>query len=816
MNINKIMQCTLLSILIIQVLTAQNNTTIKGTLKNKENLNIVGATVILTKVLNSSIVKASISDKAGNFEFENIKNDTLIATISYVGYATYTTPIIMVSEASSLINIGEIILTPIAKTMEAATVVAQKLFVTQKIDRTIIRPDALISNAGVSVLDVLEKAPGIMVDMNGIISLKGKSGVMIFIDDKATYLAAADLSAYLKSLPAGSVENIEIIPNPPAKYDAAGNAGIINIRLKKNIAKGFNGGINIGYGQGTYSRTNNSTNFNYRINKINFFSNFSINQNKSYQDLTIERNYFSANGAPTSKFTQNSLLIPTANALNAKMGVDCYINKKTTLGLVLSAFKNQTKRTVNNNASIKDGNNTLINLVEATNPLQSVLKNGSINVNMQHKIDTKGKEITANIDHIEYRSKINQLLTNRLLQTNGQVISNTVLASYLPSNIAIQTAKVDYTQPIKKGGIFEAGLKTSFVKTINIADFNDIVNTVSTPNYDFSNNFKYNENIHAAYLNYNRDFKHISLQLGFRVENTNIKGYQLGNPVVKDSSFKRSYTNTFPTLFLQYKADSVDKNVFGISLGRRIDRPNYKDLNPFSYPLDRYTYYGGNPFLQPTFSYNVEATYTYKSNVTATLEYSVANNVINETNEQRGTIYYSRPGNFAKQISYGISLSGNKKITKWWTFQYYTTYSNSKFKSTVYGQNLNDSKWYWVAAPTNQFVLSKLWSAELSGSYQTKILSGQFIVYPIGNVRVGVAKQLLQTKGTLKLNVSDVFYTNQIKGDIRNLANANANWFSYLDSRVVTVSFSYRFSKGQNLRLRQTGGSEVEQKRAKG
>ena len=199
MNINKIMQCTLLSILIIQVLPAQNNTTIKGTLKNKENLNIVGATVILTKVLNSSIVKASISDKAGNFEFENIKKDTLIATISYVGYATYTTPIIMVSEASSLINIGEIILTPIAKTMEAATVVAQKLFVTQKIDRTIIRPDALISNAGVSVLDVLEKAPGIMVDMNGIISLKGKSGVMIFIDDKATYLAAADLSAYLKS-----------------------------------------------------------------------------------------------------------------------------------------------------------------------------------------------------------------------------------------------------------------------------------------------------------------------------------------------------------------------------------------------------------------------------------------------------------------------------------------------------------------------------------------------------------------------------------------------------------------------------------------
>lgn len=788
---------------------------LKGSIKNKQNEVVVGATAILTKAKNGIIIKSAISDIDGKFEFENIKFDTLKLSISFVGFEKYTSEAIILNESSPNKALESITLSPASNELQAVSVTAQKAFVVQKIDRTVVTPDALISNAGITSLEVLEKAPGVSVDMNGNISLKGKTGVMVFIDDKPSYLAAADLANYLRSLPSSSIETIEIMTNPPAKYDAAGNAGVINIKLKKNRSMGFNGGINLAYGQGRYGRTNNSMNFNYRINKFNFFSNLSVNENNSYQDLTIERRYFGASGEALSTFKQNSYLQPKAGSQNLKLGVDFYANKNTTWGLVVSGFRNPRKQRINNNAQITDGKNVITGLVEANNPVDGLLKNGSVNLNVTHKIGAKGKEITANIDNIVYNSSLEQTLTNRLLQPDRTFISESVLQSSLPSEISIKAAKVDYSQPLAKGGKFEAGLKSSLVNTSNIANFYDIVAGKRTPNYEFSNNFKYDENINAAYLNYSKDFKKISVQAGLRFENTNIEGNQLGNVVVKDSSFTRHYSNLFPTFYLQYRADTLGKHVFGLSLGRRIDRPNYKDMNPFTYPLDRFTYYGGNPFLQPTFSYNLQLTHTFNNFLTTALEYSQADNVINETNEQRGNIYYSRPGNFAKQVSYGISVNGAYPIAKWWTLQLYTAYMNNTFTSQVYTETLDDSRWYWVVMPTNQFVINKLWSAELSGNYQTKVLSGQFIVYPVGQIRAGISRKILKEKGSLKLNVSDVFYTNQIKGDIRNIANASANWFSYLDSRVGTLSFSYRFSKGQNLKVRQSGGSESEQKRVK-
>jgi iron complex outermembrane recepter protein len=775
----------------------------------------VGATVLLLKAKNGLVLKSAITDTDGKFELEKLKFDTCKLTITFVGVEKYTSETLILNTEKPNIDLGQIVLTPSTTELKEVSVTAQKAFVVQKIDRTVITPDALISNAGITSLEVLEKAPGVMVDMNGNISFKGKTGVMVFIDDKPSNLAAADLANYLRSLPSSMIETIELMTNPPAKYDAAGNAGIINIKLKKNRSMGFNGGINLAYGQGRHSRTNNSVNFNYRINKFNFFSNASVNQNNSYQDLTIERRYFTPLGAPLSTFTQNSLLEPKGNGLNLKLGLDFYATKNTTWGLVLSGFRNATHRDVTNNATITDGKNALTGLVEATNPVDAVLKNGSINLNFTHKIDNKGKEITANIDNIVYKANAEQTLTNRLLQPNRTFISQSVLQSSLPSTINIKAAKVDFSTPMQPGAKFEAGAKTSLVSTSNIADFFDINGSNRTPNYEFSNNFNYDENINAAYINISQDLKKLSIQLGLRFENTNIKGNQLGNIVVKDSAFTRNYSNFFPTFYLQYRVDTVSKHVFGLSIGRRIDRPNYKDMNPFTYPLDRFTYYGGNPFLQPTFSYNMELSHTFKSFLTTTLEFSQASDVINETNEQRGNIYYSRPGNFAKQIAYGVSISGAYPIKKWWTLQLYTAYMNNTFRSQVYTETLNDSRWYWVFMPTNQFTINKLWSAELAGNYQTKVLSGQFIVYPIGQIRAGISRKIMKEKATLKLNVSDVFYTNQIKGDIRNIANASANWFSYLDSRVGTLAFSYRFSKGQNLKVRASGGSESEQKRVK-
>lgn len=803
--------------LVILLLTfscfSQKSSIINGTIISVDNKPIPGVTVLIIHETKLETIKAALSDGDGKFESEINTVNSFRLWIKHLGYEDYLSEVYTISGES--IVIPKITLKATNQVLNEVTITKQKPFIVQKIDRIVVTPDALITNAGSTALEVLEKAPAVNVDMNGNISIRGKSGVQVFIDDKPSYLSAADLASYLRSIPSSSIDVIEIMVNPPARYDAAGNAGIINIKLKKNRAKGFNGGINLSYGQGRYMRTNNSINFNYRIQNWNFFSNLGINNNQSYQDLTIKREYFTPTGERSSVFTQNSFITPNSSGNSLRLGTDFYATKKTTLGIVLSGFINPSTRNTFNNATIQDQNLQVVSLVEASNPMKTQFNNGSVNLNLSHKVNDKGEELAVNVDNIVYDSKVSQSLQNNTYTPERVLTGSSLLDSRLPSDVKIMAAKVDYLGVKVKGATVDFGTKTSYVKTNNLADFSDVNNGVSTPNYEFSNDFTYRERIHAVYANCSKEYKKVSLEIGLRLEQTNVKGYQAGNPIVADSTFNIKYTNLFPTFYFQYRVDSLQNNVIGLSLGRRIDRPNYKDLNPFTYPMDRFTFYGGNPFLKPTFSYNADLSHTYKQYLTTTLSYSYIDNIINETNEQRGNIYYSRPGNFDKQISYGISVNGTFVLKKWWTLQCYVAGMNNRFESRVYSQNLDDSKWYWVFMPTNQFVINKKWTAELSGQYQTKLLSGQFLISPIGSVRAGIATRILKDKGSLKLNVSDVFYTNQIQGQIRNIQNATASWYSFLDSRVVTISFSYRFSKGENLRVRQSGSSETEQKRVK-
>lgn len=792
----------------------QNFIDIKGEIVNDRNEKLFGVTVFLLAADNEQTIKAAFTDNEGKFEFNQVKVTSFRISIQGMGYMKKISQIFTAGTSSEVI-LPTILIEEQVEALNEVVVTSQKSFVAQKADRIIVDPNALITNAGLSAFEVLEKAPSVTIGFNNSIAIRGKNGVMVLINNKPTNLTVDDLVSYLKAIPASEIERIEIMNNPPAMYDAAGNAGIINIILKKNSVKGTNGSVNVSYGQGKYERKNTSFNLNYRIEKWNFFTSLNSGQNKSFQDLTITRNYFTPSGVLSSVFTQNSYITPNSKNNSFKIGTDFYATSKTTFGIVWNGFSNPSQRNTSNTATVLDGNSQLVNTISSENPMEVDFKNSSFNLNMNHKLKESGQEIAVNLDNISYDSKVAQNLMNQTFNATNQLVDSSQLVSKLPSDIKIKTANVDYTGIQFKGGKLDLGVKSSFVRTRNVANFEDVVDGVRTPNYDFSNDFAYKENINATYVNYAKEFTKFSIQLGLRLENTNIKGYQAGNPVVADSTFHIKYTNLFPTLYVQYKLDTIQKHVVGLSMGRRINRPNYKDLNPFTYPIDRFTFYGGNPYIKPTFSYNVDVSHTFKNYFTTTLMYSYTNDVISETNEQRGTIYYSRPGNFDTEISYGISVNGVFKIKKWWTLNLYTSYLNAIYKSEVYTEKLNDSNWNWVIMPTNQFVINDTWSAELSGQYQNGLLSGQFFVSPVGSVRAGISKKILKDKGVIKLNASDVFYTNQIEGQIRNIANANASWYSLFDSRVVTFTFSYRFSKGENLKVRQTGASQEEQKRVK-
>lgn len=770
--------------------------------------------VQLYKFKDSSLVKTSLSDVNGKFEFDLIKKDSFYLIINQPGFQIYKSTLITFNENSNLITLEPIsLLANNINQVKGIKVKAKTNFIEKYAEKTVVNPDALISSAGLNALEMLERAPGVLVDLNGNISLKGKQGVMIFIDDKPTYLSSADLSNYLKSIPASSIASIEIMLTPPAKYDAAGNAGIINIKMKKTITKGFNGGLSNSIGIGRYPRSNNSMNLNYRINKFNFFSQWSYVFNQSYQDLTIERNYYQSNGNLNSRFKQNNYIKKQNSNINGKIGVDYYLSKKSTIGFSIGGFNNHANNSSNNFAEIKNGLLELQSIVKAENPNKRKFKHLNYNLNYDLKIDSTGKNLSSNFDYLTYNSMMNQSLLSMYYNPDFTYNFKNNLVSDLPSSIQIISGKIDYLHPLKNGAIIETGVKSSAIKTDNTANFFDERNDSLFVNNDFSNQFIYNENINAAYINYSKSKNKWSLQSGLRYENTNIKGNQLGNAIKKDSSFIREFNNLFPTFFFSYKLDSFDVHQLGLSYGRRIDRPNYQDMNPFTYPMDRFTLYSGNPFLKPTFSNNIELSYTFKNKITTAINYSYTKNTINETIEQNTNIFYSRPGNIGENTNYGISVNGALNINKWWTLQFYTELTHQSFKSELYKQQLLNEGWIFFINPSNQFKINDNWNAELVASYQSSAVSAQFVTIPVATMNMAIAKKIMKKKATLKFSINDVFYTYQPGGRVKGLYNSDAKWLSYLDTNVYTIAFSYRFNKGNGLGRRKTGSSDEEKAR---
>jgi iron complex outermembrane recepter protein len=355
-------------------------------------------------------------------------------------------------------------------------------------------------------------------------------------------------------------------------------------------------------------------------------------------------------------------------------------------------------------------------------------------------------------------------------------------------------------------------VKNSNVRTGNIADFKD---ESGTPDYVFSNDFAYRESIYAAYGNFSRSKGKITSQLGLRYEYTDVSGHQKGNAIKPDSSFSRNYAGLFPTLFFLYVPDSLGKHQFTFSCGRRLERPNYQDMNPFTYPLDRFTLYSGNPYLRPTYASNFDLSYTHNNQITGTLSYSNSRNVISETIQQGDGVFYSRPGNIGKQWGFGATVSGNFQLHKVLSFQFYTEWMYNVYTASLYNNVLQNKGAYWYGEPTFQLLISDAWSAEFSVVYQTKVPVAQFVTIPVWNMRGAFSKKILKNQGSLKLVFSDVLHTNRPGGDIQGLSSSSANWKSILDTRVITFSLSYRFSKGKALAARKSESSDAEKSRVK-
>jgi len=784
-----------------------------------ENRNMVeSASVSLLHARDSSLVKTVTSDKSGKYRFNGVADGKYLLSVTAVGHSISYSRAFEVSTGKQITGLDTIVLKKNVNELKEVAVVGRKPFIEQKADRMIVNVDASPANTGTSVMDVLEKSPGVTVDKDGNISLKGKQGVTIMIDNKPTYLNSTQLAVYLKSLPSSAVDQLEIMTNPSAKYDAAGNSGIINIKTKKNKAKGFNGSVGLTYTQGVYAKPNANTNLNYRNGKFNIFLNAGYSYWQGFQDLDINRTYLNPSDKQiNSIFTQHTNMKFTNPELNVKAGMDYYLSNKTTLGFVVSGFRNDEMDKSQSTIYLKDPNQVVDSIVYSPSTNHTKWRNNSYNLNFRHQFDSSGTELTADADYITYRSNSDQYFDNITYDPDWVEKNETILTGSLPSEINIYSFKSDYSHPFRHDLKFEAGIKTSYVNTDNNANYYNLINGVPYVDTTKTNHFLYRENINAAYINLNKQYKKWNIQAGLRMENTNYSGHQLGNSYTvnnNDSSFSKSYVNLFPTVYISYQANS--KNQFSVNYGRRIDRPAYQDLNPFLFFLDEYTYKAGNPYLQPQYTDNIELSHTYNNFLTTTLNYSNTRNFFTETFEQDGHATIVRDGNIGRRQNAGIAVSAQIPIRKWWTAIVYANVNYNQFTGVLYGDPIDVSATTFLANLNNQFRFANGWSGEISGFYRTKGVEGQILVDPLGQASAAVSKQLMHDKANIKVAMRDIFYTQKVRGSI-NFQETEATFYNVRDSRQVSLTFTYRFGKpikGPQPK-RNAGGASDESNRVK-
>lgn len=766
----------------------------------------------LKKAGMNKIISGGLTDTLGNYKLTIKDSGNYSLTVYNIGTDSISVPFSLALLKD--IQLPDIILIQKRNDLSEVVITGKKAYIEHKIDRTTINVGASISNEGVNALEVLRKSPGVTVDANGEVSLRGRSGVLVLIDDKPTYLSSENLATYLKSLPSSLLDKIELMTNPPAKYDGQGGAGVINIKTKKTKVQGFNGSASLSYGQAIYSQTNANVNFNYRVNKVNLFANTGYNSQRSYRRLELQRTYLNESGDIMSVFNQTSYFRPLNRNPNLKMGMDYYLSPRTTLGIVLvGSISNSNDRSPVNSA-VYNNKNVLDSTINSDNSTKSKFNNGGVNLNFSHELDTLGKILTFDLDYVKYNTNTDQNFLNNIYRSDSQASAQ--ITSHLPSNISIYSVKSDYVHPLKGKAKLEGGIKSSYVNTDNEANYFNVINNISTINNDLTNRFQYKENINAAYLNFNKEFKRFSVQTGIRLENTNIKGHQLETEVRKDSLFRQNYFSLFPTAYFSYKLDSAGKNQLNFSFGRRIGRPNYQELNPFVKVIDKYTYFSGNPFLKPQYSYNYDLSYNYKGKFSVSLYYNYTKDIQKEIIQQNDNIFISTVGNIGEEKYFGLYTDLTLNSASWWESNIHGELMNIAYKGQINTVYVDQNKNYFNIRINNQFKLSDTWSAELSGSYISSMLrAGQIIAKPIWDVNAGVQKKVMKNKGSIRLSARDIFHSYLQDGTFINIPNVLSNYKNYMDTQVITIGFNYNFGIMKSKSRRNTAGAESEQNRVK-
>lgn len=790
---------------------AQKLNQVSGKIVDEKMQVVPFAAVRLLSFPDSAILSSTASTIDGEYLFQSVKNGRYILSVSTVGFKNFKGSDFSIHNTG--LKIPTVQLQSSSKQLNEVSVQVRRPFVDHQIDKTVLNVEGSIVSAGSTALDVLEKAPGISIDrQNDQIKLNSKTGVSVMIDGKNNFLSGADLTALLGNMSSDQIATIEIITNPSSKYDAAGNAGIINIKLKRNKSFGTNGSISINGGEGIMPnspsdlyRAGISLNLNHRVNKWNIFGNSTFSRKATFNNTVVDRTTFS-NGL-SSAFNQNFDRKSRGIGYAAKLGADYYASDKTVFGIMLDANTVRTNLDIYSNTFINETQVNAKNANSVTQQAYSTAPTGNLtaNFNVKHDFDKKDANITFDVDYSGYSNKKDEDFNASFYNPQGQLDKTTSLKNNTEANINIYAVKTDFTWPVSKTLKLESGLKSSYVVTDNDFKVEQLLSGNWQNDLGKSNHFVYKENINAAYLNLAKKWEHWQVQGGLRAEYT----YSKGNSITDNKVVERNYLSLFPTVFVNQKIN--ENNNINYSYSRRVDRPNYQQLNPFVFYMDPYALDQGNPYLKPQFTDNFEIGYGYKE-FSLSLNFADTHDLITQISQQDDATRIVRVirENLGRARNYSANIYAPFKLTKWWNMQNSASVFYSKFEDgNLEGMAYSAGKVAYNFYSAQSFILPNNFTIELNFWYNSPRVYGveQTTIAQYA-LNAGIQKSMLNKKLKLRFNIDDLFLTNHWEGKL-DYQNVNLQVVNRYTSRRATFNLSYSFGN-QNVKSARTRNTATE------
>ena len=806
----KIIYTTLFSILFLAQTQAQEIlNSITGVALEENGEPLLYANILLHNASDSIMAKAELTDETGKYTFVNMEAGEYFIKISYVGMAEYTSsPFTLGTTEKRTIEV--IRLQSAGNDLDEVVVTAERRMIEVRPDKIVFNVENSIGAGGSNALELLRKSPGVVLDNNENVTLMGKGGVRIFINDRPSRLSGSDLAGFLRSLNASDIDNIEIITNPSAKYEAEGTGGIINIKLKKNQNFGTNGSITGNYGNGVVVDWSGQLQLNHRNKFYNIFGSYGYSNDASFSFENLDREQQGL------FYDQDLDRFSDGTSHNIRFGTDFFINKNHTLGFILSG--NFGENTGDGFSTTEIGSlqsrSTVDSLLIAETLEESSRDRLDANVNYQIKGE-KGLFWNFDFNYGTYDSEASNAYFN--FYSTPEVIvqrNETNNSDDQETQIDIFTAKVDFEKNVGKGKL-GAGLKTSFVDTDNEFQFFNTVNGNTVLNTNRSSDFAYTENVNAAYANYDWKKEKWSYNLGLRTEVSITEGQlkQIG----QDSIVSLDYVDFFPSLGLSYQVNK--KNTIGLAYSRRLDRPNYQNLNPFVTFINEKTTSSGNPFLRPQYTNSIQLTHTYNYSINTVLKYSRTVDLMTRFSEAI-EVEGDEPGiptgerffweNLGSQDNISLNVSAPYSFTKWWSSFTSVTASVVSNQGVFGNDNVVDIVRPALNIYSQQtFQLPKAFSFEVSGWFSAGgVWGGNFETGPMGALNLGLKKKLFKDQGSLNINYSDIFFTSVWKANVTSGGLINTG-FGGWDSRRLRISYTHNFGNQKvKSRKRKTGAED--------